>query len=42
MEKADVKSVVENRFRELGAEQLELYPSGTCWTMNGASCIIQI
>ncbi|MDE6905950.1 MAG: hypothetical protein K2P76_13625 [Lachnospiraceae bacterium] len=35
MEKADVKSVVENRFRELGAEQLELYPSGTCWTMNG-------
>ena len=35
MEKADVKAVVENRFRELGAKQLELYPSGTCWTMNG-------
>lgn len=35
MKKADIKAVVENRFRELGAEQLELYPSGICWTMNG-------
>ena len=35
MEKADVKAVVESRFRELGAKQLELDPSGTCWTMNG-------
>ena len=35
MEKAVVKAVVENRFRELGAKQLELYPSGTCWTMKG-------
>ena len=35
MKKADIKAVVENRFRELGAKQLELYPSGICWTMNG-------
>lgn len=35
MEKAAIKAVVENRFRELGAEQSELYPSGICWTMNG-------
>ena len=35
VKKADIKAVVENRFRELGAEQLELYPSGICWTMNG-------
>ena len=35
MEKADIKAVVENRFRELGAKQLELYPSGICWTING-------
>lgn len=35
MKKADIKAVEENRFRELGAKQLELYPSGICWTMNG-------
>ena len=35
MKKADIKAVAENRFRELGAKQLELYPSGICWTMNG-------
>lgn len=35
MEKADIKAVVENRFRELGAKQLALYPSGICWTRNG-------
>ena len=35
MKKADIKAVVENRFHELGAKQLELYPSGICWTMNG-------
>lgn len=34
MKKADIKAVAENRFRELGAKQLELYPSGICWTMN--------
>ena len=35
IKKADIKAVAENRFRELGAKQLELYPSGICWTMNG-------
>ena len=35
MEKAYIKAIVENRFRELGAKQVELYPSGICWTMNG-------
>lgn len=35
MKKSDIKAVVENRFRELRAKQLELYPSGICWTTNG-------
>lgn len=34
--RAYIKAIVENRFRELGATQLELYPSGVCWTLNGA------
>lgn len=35
MEKSEVKEIVENRFQELGAERLKLYPSGECWTLNG-------
>ena len=33
MKKADIKAVVENRFRGLGAKHLELYPSGICFCM---------
>ena len=35
MEKADMKTIVENRFSELGAKRIELHPSGICWTLNG-------
>ncbi len=35
MEKAAIKAIAENRFRELGARQVELHPSGICWTRNG-------
>lgn len=34
MKEEAVKSIVENRFRELGARQIELRPSGLCWTLN--------
>lgn len=36
MERADIIAIVEDRFRELGAIQLELCPSCVCWTLNGA------
>lgn len=35
MRKTDIKEIVENRFRELGAAQIELCPSGVCWERNG-------
>lgn len=34
MDKAEIKAIAENRFRELGAEKIELYPSGVCWTLH--------
>ena len=35
MDKAEIKAIVENRFCELGAERVELHPSGICWTLHG-------
>jgi hypothetical protein len=36
MDKAEIRAIVENRFCELGAEKVELHPSGDCWTFHGA------
>ncbi|MDE7276420.1 MAG: hypothetical protein K2N98_06140, partial [Lachnospiraceae bacterium] len=35
MDKAEIRAIVENRFCELGAEKVELHPSGDCWTFHG-------
>ncbi len=35
MDKAEIRAIVENRFYELGAEKIELQPSGSCWTLHG-------
>lgn len=31
----EIRVVCERRFKELGAEKIELQPSGECWTLNG-------
>lgn len=35
MDKEEIRAIVENRFSELGAEEVELQPSGICWTLHG-------
>ena len=35
MNKSEIKAIIENRFCELGAERMELHPSGACWTLRG-------
>ena len=35
MTKDKIRKICEKRFIELGAEEIELQPSGRCWTLNG-------
>ncbi len=35
MDKAEIRTIAENRFYELGAEKIELQLSGICWTLHG-------
>lgn len=35
MTKDEIKMICEKRFLELGANRIELQPSGECWTLNG-------
>jgi hypothetical protein len=35
MTKDEVRAICEERFVELGAEEIELHPSGKCWTLCG-------
>jgi len=35
MTKDEIKTICEKRFLELGADKIELQPSGECWTLNG-------
>ncbi|MCI9078646.1 MAG: hypothetical protein HFH68_06940 [Lachnospiraceae bacterium] len=35
MTKDEIRTICEKRFKELGAEKIELQPSGECWTLNG-------
>lgn len=35
MTKDEIRKICEKRFIELGAEEIELQPSGKCWTLNG-------
>lgn len=30
-----IRTICEKRFEELGAKEIELRPSGKCWTLNG-------
>lgn len=34
MNKAEIQSIIENRFGELGAYKVTLHPSGDCWTLH--------
>ena len=35
MTQDEIKRICEKRFLELGANKIELQPSGKCWTLNG-------
>lgn len=35
MTEDEIRKICEKRFMELGAERIELQPSGKCWTLNG-------
>ncbi|MCI9081697.1 MAG: hypothetical protein HFI70_05165 [Lachnospiraceae bacterium] len=35
MTKGEIQIICEKRFVELGAEKIELQPSGKCWTLDG-------
>ncbi len=35
MNREQIRAIVENRFYGLGAERVELAPSGICWTLYG-------
>ena len=35
MTKDEIRKICEKRFIKLGAEEIELQPSGRCWTLNG-------
>lgn len=35
MNREQIRAIVENRFYRLGAERVELAPSGICWTLHG-------
>lgn len=35
MSEDEIKTICEKRFLELGADKIELQPSGECWTLNG-------